>query len=139
MTTIKNTDQKVDGPKFRQGWDKIWGSSKKIKLIIAGGRNYMFSREDIEKLDALVGKVSEVISGGCAGADLEGEDWAATHNLPVKHFYADWKEHGKAAGPIRNREMAKYADAVALFPGNRGTESMFLEATKANIKIYDFR
>ena len=44
----------------------------------------------------------------------------------------------KAAGPIRNKEMAEYADAVALFPGGTGTESMFKEAKAADIKIYNY-
>jgi hypothetical protein len=35
--------------------------------------------------------------------------------------------------------MAKCADAVALFPGGRGTENMYQEALKAGLIIYDFR
>jgi predicted Rossmann-fold nucleotide-binding protein len=34
--------------------------------------------------------------------------------------------------------MAEYADAVALFPGGRGTASMRKEAEKAGIEVYDF-
>ena len=90
-------------------------------------------------LHRLVDDIVEVVSGGAAGADREGEKWAAGWGLPVKKFPADWKMHGKAAGPIRNREMAQYADAVALFPGGKGTADMFNEATKAGLMIYDFR
>jgi predicted Rossmann-fold nucleotide-binding protein len=35
--------------------------------------------------------------------------------------------------------MAQYADAVVLFPGGKGTQSMFDEATKAGIVIFDWR
>jgi predicted Rossmann-fold nucleotide-binding protein len=35
--------------------------------------------------------------------------------------------------------MAEYADAVALFPGGRGTENMASEAAKAGLKVFDFR
>jgi len=108
-----------------------------MKLIIAGGRNYRLSEEDRQELDRI--PISEVVSGGASGADADGELYAKDHCLPVTRFPADWRTHGKAAGPIRNRQMAEYADGVALFPGGRGTASMFAEAKKAGIEIFDFR
>lgn len=112
-----------------------------MKLIIAGGRNYRFTRADLKALDELHKQrpITEVVSGGASGADAEGEWWARTNSIPIKRFPADWNAHGKAAGPIRNKEMAEYADAVALFPGGKGTASMYVEATKAGLTIYDFR
>ena len=112
-----------------------------MKLIIAGGRDYELTREDRGWLDDLwvMEGVDEVVSGGAKGADASGEAWAVAREIPVKVFPANWDKHGKAAGPIRNEEMAAYADAVALFPGGRGTESMYQEAKKAGIEIYDFR
>jgi len=67
--------------------------------------------------------------------------WAESHGLPVKRFPANWKEHHKAAGPIRNREMAKYADAlVAIWDGeSKGTKSMIGLAEKARIEIHVHR
>lgn len=71
-------------------------------------------------------KVKEVVSGGAQGVDASGEAIAELHGIPVKVFRADWKKHGKAAGPIRNAEMASYADAlVAVWDGkSRGTGNM---------------
>lgn len=108
------------------------------KLIVAGGREYKFTEADIQRLNQLL-PVDEVVSGCAHGADTEGELWAESHNIPVTRFPALWEKYGKAAGYIRNKIMAKYANAVALFPGGRGTQSMFVEATKAGIKIYDYR
>ena len=108
-----------------------------MKIIIAGGRNYRFKIGDRSKL-ANIPDVTEVVSGGAPGADAAGESWARANNIPVKRFPADWGRHGKAAGPIRNRQMAEYADAVALFPGGRGTESMRREAERAGLQIFDF-
>ena len=108
-----------------------------MKLIIAGGRDYKMTFEDWQKLDEI--DITEVVSGGASGADAEGERYAKNKAIPVSRFPADWKAHGKAAGPIRNRQMAKYADAVVLFPGGRGTASMRKEAIMAGIKIYDLR
>ena len=109
-----------------------------MKLIIAGGRNYRFTPSDWSRLDALLGLVAEVVSGAATGADQAGERWAERHGIPVKRFPADWGKHDRAAGPIRNVAMARYADAVALFPGGRGTASMRRVAEKAGITIYDF-
>ena len=112
-----------------------------MKLIIAGGRNYSFTeldKEDVSRLIFDIG-VTEIVSGGAPGADRAGEEMAQASGVPVKMFSADWDVHGRAAGPIRNREMAEYADAVALFPGGAGTESMKNEAYRAGIQIFDFR
>ena len=108
-----------------------------MKLIIAGGRTYRLTQKDLDALNQL--DISEVISGGASGADASGESYAHFEGLPVKRFPADWQTHGRSAGPIRNKQMAEYADAVALFPGGKGTESMYREAKSAGIVIYDFR
>jgi len=108
-----------------------------MKLIVAGGRDYILDIWDLGQLDQIC--PTEIVSGCCQGADRSGESYAAYHGIPVKRFPADWQTHGKAAGPIRNKAMAAYADAAALFPGGRGTESMYKEAKAAGIKIYDFR
>lgn len=112
-----------------------------MKLIIAGGRNYLLTESDYSKLDAVhaANPVTTVVSGCARGADTCGESWARQHKIAVKKMPADWQTHGKSAGPIRNREMAEFADAVALFPGGRGTANMFLTAKALGLKIYDFR
>jgi len=81
---------------------------------------------------------TEIVSGAARGIDQLGEEWAEAQGLPVKRFPANWKEHHRAAGPIRNREMAKYADAlVAIWDGqSKGTKSMIGLAEKAGIEIH---
>lgn len=105
-----------------------------MKTVIAGGRGYALTKDDIMWLDTL--PISEVVSGGALGADIGGEQWARTKGISVKRFPADWATHGKAAGPIRNAQMAEYADAVVLFPGGRGTASMRSEAKKAGLTFF---
>jgi hypothetical protein len=73
------------------------------------------------------------------GADAGGERWAKKHGIPIKLFHADWTAYGRSAGPIRNRQMASYADAVALFPGGRGTNDMAMAAVARGLKIFDWR
>lgn len=108
-----------------------------MKVIIAGGRDYNLTKSDFDLLDYISTKwqISEVVSGGADGADFGGEVWAENKKIPVKKFPANWKEYGKAAGPIRNAEMAAYADGVILFPGGKGTKNMFETAKEFCLEI----
>jgi hypothetical protein len=109
-----------------------------MKLIIAGSRDRKLSREQFWRINTISG-ITEIVSGGCRGVDASGEDWASLNNIPCKVFKAEWTKYKKAAGPIRNKAMAMYADAVVLFPGGTGTESMYQQAVKFGLKIYDWR
>lgn len=108
-----------------------------MKLIIAGGRDYEPELEDWELLDREFAWATEVVCGDATGADTFGAEWAQSRGIMVSYFPAQWTQLGLKAGPIRNRQMAEYADAVLLFPGGDGTRSMHNEAMRAGIKIYD--
>ena len=109
-----------------------------MRLIIAGGRHHTLTEKNILELNKIQG-ISSVVSGGAKGIDADGESWAKSHNIPVQRFNANWSDHGKMAGPLRNKAMAANADALAIFSGGKGTDSMYKEAKKAGLKIYDFR
>jgi hypothetical protein len=74
------------------------------------------------------------------GADLITEQWAVTHeNVTVQHFPANWKVHGKAAGPRRNEAMVDSgADlCVAFLRGSSpGTSSTISLARTAKIPTF---
>ena len=101
-----------------------------MKVIIAGSRHMPFSMFHL--IDEAVKKsnfqVTEVVCGLARGADMFGGKWAVEHSIPVKTFPADWDTHGKAAGPIRNQQMAEYADALIVFiwDGSRGSKDMLM-------------
>ncbi len=109
-----------------------------MKAIISGGRDYRLTCDNYEFLDWLLPDITEVVHGGCRGADSDAGWWAELRAIPCTIFPAEW-EKGKKAGPERNRKMAEYADAVILFPGGRGTQSMADEASGAGLKIWDER
>lgn len=86
-----------------------------MKTVIAGTRTFGDVALFNAALDDLGWEVTEVVSGGCEGPDLMGEFWAHQRKVPVRRFEADWRKHGRAAGPIRNGEMADYADVAVIF------------------------
>jgi len=85
--------------------------------------------------------MTDVVSVGAAGVDSLGERWARENGIPVKRSPADWKAHGRAAGPIRNRQMVEYADAlIALWDGtSRGAANMIGEAKARGLVLKTFR
>lgn len=115
-----------------------------MKTIIAGSREFI----DQDFVNRCVKKhihvITEVVSGGAKGVDMLGEQFAKEHNLPIKRFSVsqdDWKTLGKAAGPIRNKKMAEYADAlIAFWDGNSpGTKNMIETMKKMGkpFTVYD--
>jgi hypothetical protein len=110
-----------------------------MRVIIAGSREGV-TYEDIEKgvqqFEQAWGLITEVVSGCAAGADTFGEQYAKAHNIRVNPMPADWNRYGRAAGPIRNSEMAKYADGLIAISVNdsRGTANMIQTAKRLNLK-----
>ena len=99
-----------------------------MRLIIAGSRDMSISHDElfeiIDKLDILY-KITEIVSGGALGIDSDGEEFAGRYGIKLTRFLADWNKYGGLAGPRRNREMARYADALlVIHNGSRGSLHM---------------
>lgn len=112
-----------------------------MKIIIAGSRTIGNINSVIEAIKAIKASnfhLTEVICGNARGVDTIAKVWAAGNGIPVYDFPADWKTYGKAAGPIRNQQMASYADAlIAIWDGkSRGTKHMIETAQKKGLKVY---
>lgn len=108
-----------------------------IRLIIAEPRDYYDQEKVFCDIHTFQGKfgIDEIISGGASGVDKLAEEYAFLHQIPFKLFQADWEKYGKAAGPIRNREMAEYANALLAFDkGTKGTQNMIDIARKYHLK-----
>ena len=111
-----------------------------MKTIIAGSRGC----HDFKTVcDAILNsgfsdEITEIVSGGALGVDQLGEKFASKFGVPIKKFLPDWKRYDRAAGTIRNREMAEYADSlIAVWDGkSSGTKNMIEEAKKRNLKVY---
>ena len=124
---------------FNQTLDMV-----QFKVIIAGGRNYddyTTLRKECDRI--LSRKFADsgcevvIVSGGATGADALGEQYASEKGLTIDRHPADWKKNGRAAGPIRNAEMADVSDAlIAFWDGqSRGTKSMIDLAQRKGLQV----
>lgn len=110
-----------------------------MKVIIAGGRDFNDYKFLFEKCDNILSgqKDVEIVSGAARGADELGEKYAKEKGFKIKLFPADWDKYKKAAGYIRNKQMAEYADSlIAFWDGkSKGTKHMIDLAEKYNLNI----
>lgn len=109
-----------------------------MKVIIAGSRTITDPIEVETAIKNSGFEITEVICGGAQGVDSLGAAWANIHAIPCTFFMAEWDAHGKAAGPIRNSEMAANADALILiYDGkSRGSADMLMKASTKGLKIH---
>lgn len=116
-----------------------------MKVIIAGSRNIKLYQTVVDGINLAIKEwgivtedIHEVISGGAIGPDQFGEQWAKLNGIPIVILAASWQLQGKAAGPIRNQEMANRADAlIAIWDGkSRGTRDMINKANRRGLKVY---
>lgn len=105
-----------------------------MKVIIAGSRKVEDYRLVVQAMERCGYEVTEVVCGMATGVDRLGEQWARANDISVTEMPADWNRHGRSAGPIRNRQMAEYADAaVIIWDGkSRGSRNMINEMIRKN-------
>lgn len=120
-----------------------------MKVLVCGGRDFSkfdafnwLERYLLDELAHATGcfsalSIDAIIHGGARGADEGAAEWAKSEDIPSRAYAADWKKHGKAAGPIRNQKMIDEAkpDFVVAFPGGRGTADMLRRARDHGIQI----
>lgn len=115
----------------------------RFRVIIAGSRDIADRRILEAALQACPwsDEITEVVCGEQRGVDTLGKEWGNAHGIPVKPFPADWDTYGKAAGPIRNAQMAAYADAlIAVWDGeSAGTRNMIEQAEAKGLRVFVFR
>ena len=111
-----------------------------MKVIIAGSRHITNSSVVAGAIAQwqLAYPLTEVVVGGGRGVDHLAEQWALAESMPLRRFPADWERYGRAAGPIRNRQMASYAKGLLALPAgaSRGTRDMITQAHKYGLTIF---
>jgi hypothetical protein len=112
------------------------------KIIVAGSRGF----NDYQLLSKVLFEIGDkyenasLVSGCAKGADALAIQFANEHNIQIYKYPADWNTHGKAAGYIRNTEMANDSNVlVAFWDGqSRGTKHMIDTMHKQNKDVYVF-
>src|SRR5206468_1198725 len=113
------------------------------RLLICGDRRWTDLAMILEAMRALPGD-TVIIEGEAAGADSLARLCAEARSMRVLRFPADWKRYGRAAGPIRNRQMLDEGrpDEVWAFhddlANSKGTADMIAQATRRNVPVRVF-
>jgi hypothetical protein len=109
-----------------------------MKVLVTGDREWT----DRARLEGVLdGYPVKVVVEGCArGADRMAEEWATSRGVTIDHHPADWARLHRAAGPIRNREMAlTKPDLVIAFhydlTRSKGTADMVARARRSGIPV----
>ncbi|WP_213279298.1 DUF2493 domain-containing protein [Chryseobacterium indologenes] len=109
-----------------------------FKVIIAGTRTFEDYSLLKERCDYYLQNYHEIeiVSGGAKGTDFLGERYAVESGYKLSKFLANW-DLGPKAGPIRNRQMAEYTDAlIAFWDGeSKGTLNMIKVAKELGLKM----
>ena len=112
-------------------------------VLVCGGRDYDDEARLCSILDVAhaANPIKLLINGGAEGADSLAYRWAQRTGVPANIYAADWKAHGRAAGPMRNQRMLDEGkpDLVIAFPGGKGTADMTRRATAANVPVVRIR
>ena len=109
-----------------------------LNVAVTGSRFYSDREHVNETLDAVREQYGEFVlfHGNATGADTLAKEWAIANGIEPKPFDPNWGAFGKAAGPIRNRDMVKHADMLIAFPGGKGTNDCIKAATMAGVPVF---
>jgi predicted Rossmann-fold nucleotide-binding protein len=122
--------------------------SHSLVIVAGGGRDLLWLPAQIAAV--LLARTSGqlvhgLLHGGARGADRTIGRAAFQLGWSVEVLPADWRRHGRAAGPIRNRELLELAISraealssaaapvsvlVVALPGGAGTASLVREARR---------
>lgn len=111
-----------------------------MRILVTGGRDYGDRAYLFRVLSILheLQPLSLLIVGDAPGADRFAWQWAIENKVSWIRYPADWGRYGRAAGPIRNRQMLEAQPQLVLaFPGGRGTADMVNAANAAGVWVQE--
>ncbi|VWB07532.1 DUF2493 domain-containing protein [Burkholderia lata] len=126
----------------RQGFKATFVDGE-IKVIVCGGREYQDRERVFSVLDSIHAEtpITVLIQGGARGADDMAFQWGLRSKgsgMELITVHAEWKKHGRRAGPIRNAQMLEEnPHLVVAFPGGRGTADMVRQAKAAGVPVME--
>lgn len=113
------------------------------RVLITGSRDWTNARSIRDALTAYFSKDVVLVTGACpTGADRIAEMFWTRWGGRIERHPADWKQHGRKAGPLRNAEMVERgADVCLAFIRNAsaGASHTAELASRSNIPTHVFR
>ena len=113
-----------------------------MRVLICGDRNWSDLQRIVDVLETIqkTAKIDCIIEGGARGADHLGYSAALQLGIPTTRVDADWEHYGRAAGPIRNRQMLDMVPDVVLafhdhIAESKGTRDCITEARRRHIPV----
>lgn len=112
------------------------------RIAVTGGRDFSnpaLIRQTFS--DIRLSMWDTIVHGGCRGTDAFCECVARCEfGADTEKHSADWDRYGRAAGPIRNREMLESGiDMLIAFPGGRGTANCVKTAKELGILVWQVK
>lgn len=113
-----------------------------MRVIVCGSRTWDNPHPIWQSLERIAEQHpdAEIIHGAARGADSLADAAAKALGLKVTPVPADWEKFGKAAGPMRNKQMLDLApDRLLAFrcPGqSKGTDHMITIARRAGVPCW---
>jgi hypothetical protein len=110
-------------------------------LSVIGSRDFSNYAQLADELDRFVQNegqpITEIVSGGAAGADTLAERYARERGIPLRVFRPDYAAHGRAAPLIRNQAIIDAATCVLAFWNghSKGTAHSLRLARKRGIRL----
>lgn len=111
------------------------------RVLVCGSRHWIDLAAIRQALGAIKANegIEVVIHGDARGADRLAGIAAAELGIPVLAFPANWAEHGRAAGAIRNQQMLTEGRPTLVLafptPESVGTWDMVGRARGANVRV----
>lgn len=116
-----------------------------MRVLVCGDRNWRTTEPIRRELMTLSGSFEHpsevvVIHGDCRGADKIAGTIAEELGMTVVAVPADWDQHGKSAGPIRNLKMLGMKPQKILafnrdLKNSSGTLDMIFQANRAGVPV----
>lgn len=113
-----------------------------MRILVTGSRTLPSETRVCETLDAYTRNHPDpvvVVHGDCpTGTDQFAKHWASSTGAQQEPYPAQWTQHGRAAGPLRNQHMVDCgADLCLAFPtpDSRGTWDCIRRARAAGIPV----
>lgn len=102
-----------------------------IHYSVSGSRNA--TENDIDIIHSTLNQYKHIMAGvhvgNATGVDFIVKKWCIENEVACDVYAAKWDRYGRAAGPIRNKELIDNSKQLIAFPGPKS------KGTKNTIKL----